>query len=618
MENRQTQSRGVYSVVNRNIPFTLPILTLLGMLIIMPIGAATPLSADAAIARVWTERAAQILSERPLTREALDKAYEALRVASDFSTPGSDAFYLESVILREGRLPKDFAAKKSTVREAFRLAGNSLDTAGLGDSGSGIIDFHQKAIHWCSLALRLHEYNLILERFEEWPRGVRIEPELLYAASRSAVYLGLTEKAIEWASQGEALSGSGIDLSELGGSFGPALPAFRAVAVAAGGTEAIETLGAAMRRWGTGVEDAIRPWLLSGVMNRNTVAEITPILSARTISLVEALDPIESRRLDERRWRTLFQENSGDLALLRRFRAMMTEKSIADDFISDFTGVLSADADYDGFPEERIRLVNGRPDTRTIDFDQDGRTEWEIVYGSEGPLRVVMNEGELAVNYSKSAYPEILSLVRKDGTTRIEVVFSPGGFLWAPLASMPPWDVPTAPDWEEEDIWTGARIITVDSPVDYGRAWGEAVTVLADGYPLKTREIRYEGPQKDTVIWIRDILYEDGLPVAGRRSWKKTDSGDRIWELYERFEDGELVGLAWDPEMSGRPTYLKDWALDRYLETQIWDMDGDNWMDVRRFVLPDGRVSERSLVITEAVSEDLLPWQASDWPPWER
>jgi hypothetical protein len=604
--------------VKRNIPFTIAILTLLGLVIREPIGAATPISADAAIARAWTERAAQILSIRPPSPEALHEAHEALGIASDFSTPGSDAFYLESVILTEGYLPKEFTAEDSIIREAFQLAGYSLDTAGLGDAGSGMIDFHQKAAHWCSLALRLHEYNLILERFEEWPRGQRIEPELLYAASRSAVYLGLNEQAVAWATQGESLSGSGTDLSPLGGSFGPAIPAFRAVAVAAGGSEAIGTLDAAMRRWGTGVEDAIRPWVLSGAMNMNTLAEIAPILSPQMFSLVEALDPIESRRFEEARWMALFREHSGDLALFRRFRAVMPDKSIADEFLSDFTGVLSADADYDGFPEEQIRYVNGRPDTRMIDSDQDGRTEWDIAYGNEGPLRVVTNEGELAVNYSESSYPEILSMVRKDGATRIEVAFSPGRFFWAPFASMPPWDSPASPDWEEEEFWMGARILTVDAPVDDGQAWGVAVTVLADGYPLKTREIRYEGPRKNTALWVRDILYEDGLPVAGRRSWKKNDGDSWIWELYERFENGEVVGIAWDPGMSGRPTYLRDWALERYLETQVWDMDGDGWMDVRRFILPEGPVSERTLLVTEAVSEDLIPWQASDWAPWER
>jgi hypothetical protein len=157
--------------VKRNIPFTIAILTLLGLVIREPIGAATPISADAAIARAWTERAAQILSIRPPSPEALHEAHEALGIASDFSTPGSDAFYLESVILTEGYLPKEFTAEDSIIREAFQLAGYSLDTAGLGDAGSGMIDFHQKAAHWCSLALRLHEYNLILERVRRMAPG---------------------------------------------------------------------------------------------------------------------------------------------------------------------------------------------------------------------------------------------------------------------------------------------------------------------------------------------------------------------------------------------------------------------------------------------------------------
>ena len=78
-----------------------------------------------------------------------------------------------------------------------------------------------------------------------------------------------------------------------------------------------------------------------------------------------------------------------------------------------------------------------------------------------------------------------------------------------------------------------------------------------------------------------------------------------------------MVGLAWDPGMTGSPAYLADWALERVLEVQAWDVDGDGWMDYRRFLLPDGPESSAGLFITEAEADDLLPWTASDWYPWD-
>ena len=69
--------------------------------------------------------------------------------------------------------------------------------------------------------------------------------------------------------------------------------------------------------------------------------------------------------------------------------------------------------------------------------------------------------------------------------------------------------------------------------------------------------------------------------------------------------------------MTGSPSYLADWALERVLEVQAWDVDRDGWIDYRRFSLPYGEKDSAELLVTEAVASDLLPWTVSDWYPWD-
>ena len=78
-----------------------------------------------------------------------------------------------------------------------------------------------------------------------------------------------------------------------------------------------------------------------------------------------------------------------------------------------------------------------------------------------------------------------------------------------------------------------------------------------------------------------------------------------------------MVGLAWDPSMQGTPLYLKDWALGAYLQIQVWNIEADGWMDVRRFLGAGREGSARELSITEAKTADLLPWTPGSWYPWE-
>ncbi|MCK5736177.1 MAG: hypothetical protein KAH21_06835, partial [Spirochaetaceae bacterium] len=238
-------------------------------------------------------------------------------------------------------------------------------------------------------------------------------------------------------------------------------------------------------------------------------------------------------------------------------------------------------------------------------------------------LYIQFQNGRLRLTYDKPNYPSLLSLQYQDGDLKVELSMSPGGFSWEAEGVEGYWlnpRDPVEPYWNDEKLWFGTRMVTFSAAVaDTGR-YGVSETYLVNGYPLRAIEKIYKDENRDELIHTREIIFDDGVPVAGRRSYRMDPDNPvhRLWELYERYEDGELSGLAWDPGMTGSPAYLRDWALTGYLETQIWDLNSDGWIDVRRFLLPDDEVMVKDLLITEARREDLIPWQASDWSPWEQ
>ena len=485
-----------------------------------------------------------------------------------------------------------------------------------------LVPFGRRALLFAELSLRLKEYRGYLEAYDGWPPGEIDDPGLLYAAARSALYLGLDERAAALARRGEALSSPGDSLSGFGARFTHPRSEFRALAAAAGNEEAIAGLPSARRRWGEALEGALEPWILSGRIPLNPGDALNSLIHPELLGAglhLAGAPPAEAPLIPERYF--------SDLSLARKFfeHDELTER------FAGFTGTLLEDSNYDGFPEERIEMVNGRPMERRIDTDQDGLDEWEILYDGGEPVRIRVNPGpsggRLTVNYDAKAYPELLSMVSRDSPITGDAFFPPGRFSWDPSDGGVTFGELQPPDWDDAALMSRVSRIRItadelDDPGEaagIGRVRGEAVTWLESGYPVRALELRYSPGERDNPIWIRELIYEDGRIAAGRRSFRhrSDDPSRRIWELYERYEGGRLIGLAWDPGMSGSPAYLKDWALKSYLEIQAWDIDADGWMDARRFLIAGDRVSSAELFITEASSDDLLPWRPGDWRPWE-
>lgn len=646
-----------------------------------PPGGAPGGEADALSARFWLERAAELLESDGLSAGRIAEAAAALDTALEFVPAGPDYWYLRALTVlhagsaerappafetagpfQEGRPQQDpFPLNRDIgfVREAYNFALRGLSAQASGESGFDsaspppspdassfhsssryssrsraaaavsppLVPFGRRALLFAELSLRLKEYRGYLEAYDGWPPGEIDDPGLLYAAARSALYLGLDERAAALARRGEALSLPGDSLSGFGARFTHPRSEFRALAAAAGNEEAIAGLPSARRRWGEALEGALEPWILSGriLLNPGDALNslIHPELLGAGLHLAGAppagAPPAETPLIPERYF--------SDLSLARKFfeHDELTER------FAGFTGTLLEDSNYDGFPEERIEMVNGRPMERRIDTDQDGLDEWEILYDGGEPVRIRVNPGpsggRLTVNYDAKAYPELLSMVSRDSPITGDAFFPPGRFSWDPSNGSVTFGDLQPPDWDDAALMSRVSRIRItadelDDPGEaagIGRLRGEAVTWLESGYPVRALELRYSPGERDNPIWIREIIYEDGRIAAGRRSFRhrSDDPSRRIWELYERYEGGRLIALAWDPGMSGSPAYLKDWALKSYLEIQAWDIDADGWMDARRFLIAGDRVSSAELFITEASSDDLLPWRPGDWRPWE-
>ncbi len=575
---------------------------------------------DSVIARVWLVRADQLLSSESLSDSELKEAASALAIAAEYQIPGRDALYLKAKLLISGYKTDSNSIGESSIRQAYTLLTESLD-AGAIDFFQEITRFEDRAVLWSSMALRLKDYRRMLDRYRKWPRGHRDDPLLVYAAARAALYLGLVDQAGDLAVIGESLSIPGTDLGALGPSFrGSAETAFRAIAVAAGNTNSIITLDAAFRHWGMGLENALRPWLLSGYISVPDTGNLEELLS---INLKSSLELITGSGEPDM---VFLPEIMGDLALLRRIRIAeagagdVSGKDLVDRNLDSYTGRLTADSDYDGYPEEILWFVNGKPKDRKIDSDQDGQYEWEIVYEDSRPWHVIIDEGSLELLYEQAHYPSLLSITRNSDNVRVDLSLHPGGYSWETENPDGFWAepiMPLDPDWNEDNLWYGTRVVNVRVDNTESNGYGESVTYLSSGYPLRAVEKQYSA---GIALWTREIIYDGAVPAAGRRSFRMDPDNPQqyLWELYERYENGELVGLAWDPGMTGTPAYLRDWALQRYLETQIWDLDSDSWVDVRRFILPNGNVQSKELMITQARREDLLPWDAADWAPWEQ
>ena len=589
----------------------------------LPGGARSVSEADVISARFWLERAGELLEPEDISPRRIAEALSALDTAKEFTGAGPDYWYLRALaVLRAGPSNEEIGF----VREAYTYARRALRT-GKGDGfdsalSVGAASFERRALLFAELSLRLKEYRAYLEVYDQWPSGESDDVRLLYAAARSALYLGLDNRAARAARRGEALVSPGDSLLRFGGRFTDPRPEFRALAAAAGDAAAIEGLASARRRWGEELERALEPWILSGRIALNPDDELNSLIDSDLVRTARSLAGAPPAR-----GAPIPQRYSGDLSLVRR----LIEPDALAEYFAGFNGTLTADSNYDGFPEEHVEMLNGRALKRRIDADQDGRDEWEILYDSGKPVRIRMNagrpEGALTVNYDQGAYPEVLSMVSRSSSITAEAFFAPGRFSWDPSGGSITFGRLRPPSWNDTELMSRVTRITVTADAleksgeasELGRLQGQAVTWLESGYPLRALEMRYRPGERGRPIWIRELIYEDGQIAAGRRSFRaRADNpSSRIWELYERYEDGRLTGLAWDPGMSGSPSYLKDWALKSYLEIQAWDIDADGWMDARRFLSSGDKVSSAELFITEASAGDLLPWRAGDWRPWE-
>jgi len=561
---------------------------------------------DRKVSRVWLERAEALLRADSLTGSQLEEADRALRIAAEFDDADSDMLYLRAKLLLAGFRPEAMRRGESSIAAAYALLSDSLDSD---ERYSKLIRYEERAVLWASTALRLKDYRNLLDRYQRMSRGQRENALLLYAAARAALYLGFSELAAELAIHGEALVDSDVDIARLGGKLsGEARTHFRALAIAAGHEDSIQTLDSAWRYWDLTLEEALIPWILHGAVDVDRTGALSSLLSGQVTDLLMA----ERNGAEQ----ILPPEFQNDLTLLKKIRAVQGESGNL--LLRDFSGLLEGDLNYDGYPEELLELVNGKPVSRTIDMNQDGLAEWHIKYNGPHPGRVLINDGSLEVLYQADAYPVVSSLRDITGKVMIEISMNPGAFVWDIEGKTGFWGVPSSGEYNEDRLWYGARTVRVFSSEFPDGTSGEAISSLVDGYPVRAMETRYLNGNPERPLWTREIVYQDGIPAAGRRSYRMDpESPDRyLWELYERFEDGVMVGIAWAPGMSGSPLYLRDWALKSHLETQIWDLDLDGWIDVRRIVLPAGEILASELFISEASADDFLPWVAGDWSSW--
>lgn len=563
-------------------------------------------SSDALIAWLWLERASEILSTESPEISELEGAAAAISIAGEFQPPGRDALYLEALLFLKGY------PTESPIRRAYALLTRSLDDRNPSGAPGDLIDFEVRARLWATQALRLKEYRELLKRYRRWPAGHQDDPALLYAAGRAALYLGFYEDAALFAKRGEALTEDAEVLESLHLPFSlSALPAFRALAVAAKDDWALNTLDSAWERWGGELTNALIPWLLSGHIE---VTDSRVLIDRLSKELLNALDNLNSPHATPMSDAQIPAFLRSDLAYLRRVSQAGGEEELA-----DYTGTLSADSNYDGYDEEILRLVNGRPEFRRVDENQDGSYEWEIAYEGGEPLYIRIDEGKMTLTYESGQYPRLLAVSRVDKNLRVDLSLSPGGFQWAVSKNDGYLEPLHYPQWRESELWSEARMANVTLRDPEKEIVTEARTFLAEGYPLRAIERQYPEGAQDKPFWLREIIYSEGLPIAGRISFRADVEFPqrRIWELYERYENGGLVGVAWDPQLKGTPTYLKDWALGKYLETQVWDIDADRWIDIRRFRFADGTVNVEKIQFNQARIEDLMAWTTSDWAPWE-
>ena len=550
------------------------------------------------MAKLWVERAVHVAEQAQMPQD-WELAQEALDIAEEYALPGPDVHYLRAHMGIYGSPSVSLG-----IREAYELAQSSLKGA------ARYISFADRAALFATLALQLKEYKSLFDAFEAWPLGERQQPSLLYAAARASLYLGDLEKAGEWAMLGESLEDGQSDLSPFGAVSAP-LPAFRALAIASQYAGAMDTLADAHRRWGQSLSQAIEPWILAGYILPKPGDDVAQIVGSGLTQLSAYLEYArqggELENLDLSHLPTRLASDGAILSLLNQ-----------DSLMEGQSGVVGTDANYDGHYEQWLRLVNGRPDYRHIDEDQDGHSEWEIRYFEGSIVQIRRNDGQLSVNYEPQAYPQVLSVTGRyeGGTARFS--FHPGALSWAPFSEthLLAQVHPLSESWNTNAFDAAVRTSELTLPLEDGARRVE--TVFFQGKRLESRESRFASGEDSQPLWVRERLYSQGELIAGRLAYGLVgeENGARVWPVYERYEKGRRVGLVWAPEMEGPPLYIEDKGLGAILQIQAWDAQGDGWIDYHRYLPPpEGEAGQ--LLIGEAQAQDLIPWTASYRDPWE-
>lgn len=96
--------------------------------------------------------------------------------------------------------------------------------------------------------------------------------------------------------------------------------------------------------------------------------------------------------------------------------------------LAGLDGILEADRDGDGIPDEKARYAAGSLQSWGLDADQDGRDELELSFREGLPVSALIRQGMIAIEVAYSVYPWIESLRFSD--------LSPARLMGSPVAEV--------------------------------------------------------------------------------------------------------------------------------------------------------------------------------------
>jgi len=245
--------------------------------------------------------------------------------------------------------------------------------------------------------------------------------------------------------------------------------------------------------------------------------------------------------------------------------------------VREYTGLRLLDADEDGFYEERYQLRSGSLAAWTMDQDQDGVAEAEVLFESGSPRSLAA--GSLEYRYSE--YPFLDQVTARDERGRRVYDLQPYRERLAVFAGSVPFG--TRPlrlamsRWPKEEEVARLAYAMRETPGGPGAA--ERKYTLLSGQVARLEE----APDKNG-RYGRVVEYSQGLPVEGRRDLDR----DGVFEVRESYTAGKLSGLAVDRDGDGRPEYREQYSPEG--NRFFWDYDDDGTADSREWHKADGVV----------------------------